>query len=166
MSPEEAKITAKFLATVVEQEYKTTLTVFEAVPDGKLDYRPDPVTRSGLDLVRHIAIEDPWFLSAVIGGEFGPFPEQGDDCGVANGADAAQYYREKMPALIGKIEGLSGEQLTKVLDLLGMIQLPAIVFLSMMIRHSVHHRGQLTSYLRAMGGTMPSIYGPTADTPM
>jgi uncharacterized damage-inducible protein DinB len=34
----------------------------------------------------------------------------------------------------------------------------------MMLRHSAHHRGQLSAYLRAMGGKVPSIYGPSADT--
>ena len=29
---------------------------------------------------------------------------------------------------------------------------------------AIHHRGQLTAYLRPMGGTVPSVYGPTADT--
>ena len=29
----------------------------------------------------------------------------------------------------------------------------------------IHHRGQLSTYLRAMGGKVPSIYGPSADTP-
>jgi hypothetical protein len=32
------------------------------------------------------------------------------------------------------------------------------------IKHSVHHRGQLSTYLRAMGGKVPGIYGPSADT--
>jgi uncharacterized damage-inducible protein DinB len=36
----------------------------------------------------------------------------------------------------------------------------------MAVRHSVHHRGQLATYLRPMGGSVPSIYGPSADTPM
>jgi uncharacterized damage-inducible protein DinB len=27
----------------------------------------------------------------------------------------------------------------------------------------IHHRGQITTYLRAMGSTVPSIYGPSAD---
>lgn len=30
----------------------------------------------------------------------------------------------------------------------------------------IHHRGQLTTYLRAMGSTVPQIYGPSADEPM
>lgn len=30
---------------------------------------------------------------------------------------------------------------------------------------AVHHRGQLSTYLRPMGGKVPSIYGPSADDP-
>ena len=29
----------------------------------------------------------------------------------------------------------------------------------------VHHRGQLSTYIRPMGGKVPSIYGPSADDP-
>jgi uncharacterized damage-inducible protein DinB len=49
-------------------------------------------------------------------------------------------------------------------DLFGMIQLPAIQFLSLVLRHSGRHRGQLSAYLRAMGGQVPAIHGPSADT--
>ena len=31
---------------------------------------------------------------------------------------------------------------------------------------TIHHRGQLTTYIRPMGGKNPSVYGPTADNPM
>jgi uncharacterized damage-inducible protein DinB len=30
---------------------------------------------------------------------------------------------------------------------------------------AVHHRGQLTTYIRPMGGKVPSVYGPSADSP-
>ena len=45
-----------------------------------------------------------------------------------------------------------------------MIQAPGVNFLAMTVKHSVHHRGQLSTYLRAMGGQVPGIYGPSADT--
>ena len=45
-----------------------------------------------------------------------------------------------------------------------MIQAPGVNFLAMVIKHSVHHRGQLSTYLRPMGGKVPGIYGPSADT--
>jgi uncharacterized damage-inducible protein DinB len=64
------------------------------------------------------------------------------------------------------VSALPGEKLLPVLDLLGMVQMPAINFVALTLKHSVHHRGQLSSYLRAMGGKIPPIYGPTADTPV
>jgi uncharacterized damage-inducible protein DinB len=50
-------------------------------------------------------------------------------------------------------------------DMFGM-QMPALQFLSLALRHSVHHRGQLSAYLRSAGSKVPAIYGPSADTPM
>jgi uncharacterized damage-inducible protein DinB len=45
-----------------------------------------------------------------------------------------------------------------------MIKVLGINFLAMAVKHSVHHRGQLSAYLRPMGGKVPGIYGPSADT--
>ena len=59
---------------------------------------------------------------------------------------------------------MSGEQLASFIDLLGLIKAPGVNFLATAIKHSVHHRGQLSTYLRAMGGKVPGIYGPSADT--
>jgi uncharacterized damage-inducible protein DinB len=79
-------------------------------------------------------------------------------------ADAVVRYKARIPAALARLRGLSGEKLTNVIDLLGLMQAPGIVFLSMAVKHSVHHRGQLSTYLRAMGGQVPGIYGPSADT--
>jgi len=85
---------------------------------------------------------------------------------VASGprADAIARYKERIPAGINRLRAMSGEQLCGQIDLLGMLQMPGIGFLSLMVKHSVHHRGQLSTYLRAMGGKVPGIYGPSADT--
>lgn len=42
---------------------------------------------------------------------------------------------------------------------------PAGQFLWFILFDAIHHRGQLSAYLRPMGGTVPSIYGPSADSP-
>jgi uncharacterized damage-inducible protein DinB len=39
------------------------------------------------------------------------------------------------------------------------MQVPAVTLLQLTIKHSVHHRGQLSTYLRPMGGSVPKIYG-------
>jgi uncharacterized damage-inducible protein DinB len=44
-----------------------------------------------------------------------------------------------------------------------MFQSPAVVFLQIALNHSIHHRGQLSVYLRPMGSKVPSIYGESYD---
>ena len=164
MRPEEAKLVADFLLSNIEAEIPATVGVFGAVPPNQLEYRPDALSKSALGLLRHIALEDEWFLNSVADGQFTPPPDDSDACGIATPQDAVARYQQRMPAAIAKVRGLSGEQLVKDVDLLGMIRMPAVQFLSLMMRHSAHHRGQLSAYLRPMGAKVPSIYGPTADT--
>jgi len=164
MSPQEAKTVGNFLIADFENEMQTTLRVIQAVPNGHLDYQPDAKAKTGLGLVRHITLEDEWLLTCIANGEFTPPPDDSDACGIMTPADAAARYESNVPAALDRVRAMSGEQLTKIIDLLGMLQMPALNFLSMSVKHSVHHRGQLSAYLRAMGGKVPGIYGPSADT--
>ena len=164
MGPEKAKTVADFLIGDFENEMQTTLHVIEAVPNDHLDYRPDAKSKTGLGLVRHITLEDEWLLNCIANGEFTPPPDDSDACGIMSPADAVARYKEKVPVALDRVRAMSGEKLAQVIDLLGMIQAPGVNFLAMAIKHSVHHRGQLSSYLRAMGGKVPGIYGPSADT--
>jgi uncharacterized damage-inducible protein DinB len=77
--------------------------------------------------------------------------------------DAVGFYNERIPRAIGRVRALSPDALVRPIDFFGNM-LPAVVILSIMVRHSVHHRGQLSTYLRPMGGKVPPIYGPSADT--
>jgi uncharacterized damage-inducible protein DinB len=81
-----------------------------------------------------------------------------------NSADAVSRYKEKVPAALDRVRAMSGEKLSNIIDLFGMVKASGVNFLAMTIKHSVHHRGQLSTYLRPMGGKVPGIYGPTADT--
>lgn len=164
MDSKEAKTVADFLLADFENEIQTTLRVIEAVPHDHLDYRPDSKSRTGLGLVRHITLEDEWLLNCIANGEFTPPPDESDACGIMNPDEAVARYKEKVRAALDRVRAMSGEQLTKVIDLFGMMQAPGVTFLAMTIKHSVHHRGQLSTYLRPMGGSVPGIYGPSADT--
>ena len=81
-----------------------------------------------------------------------------------NPADAVARYKEKVPAVLDRVRAMSGEKLVNVIDMFGVIKAPGVDSLAIATKHSVHHRGQLSSYLRPMGGKVPGIYGPTADT--
>jgi uncharacterized damage-inducible protein DinB len=163
MGVAEAKTIANFLVADFEQEIPTTLRVLEAVPEGNLGYRPDTKGKTGLGLVRHLALEDAWFLNCLANGVFTPPPDDSDACGIMTPADGAARYKADVTAALDRVRAMSSETLSATVDLLGMVQAPAVNLLAMGLKHSVHHRGQLSSYLRAMGGTMPGIYGPTAD---
>ena len=164
MGAKEAKTVADFLISDFENEMQTTLRVIEAVPNTHLDYRPESKSKTGLGLVRHITLEDEWLLNSIANGEFTPPPDDSDACGIMNPADAVSRYKEKVPAALDRVRAMSGEKLADIIDLFGMIKAPGVNFLAMAIKHSVHHRGQLSTYLRPMGGKVPGIYGPSADT--
>ncbi|MEZ5362606.1 MAG: DinB family protein [Bryobacterales bacterium] len=166
MTPEEAKTIAAFLAADYEQEMQTTANVLSAVPTDHLDYQPDAKSKTGLGLVRHITLEDEWLLSSIANGEFTPPPDDSDACGIMTPAEAVAQYKDRVHAALDRVKAMSGDQLVSVIDFFGMMQMPAVAYLSLAMKHSVHHRGQLSSYLRAMGGKVPSIYGPSADVPM
>ena len=164
MNSSQTKTIADFLITDFESEMQTTLRVLNAVPNDGLDYQPDAKSKTGLGLVRHITLEDEWLLNSIADGAFAPPPDDSDACGVMNSADAVARYKTRVPAALDRVRAMSGEQLANVIDLFGMVQAPGVNFLAMTIKHSVHHRGQLSAYLRAMGGNVPGIYGPSADT--
>ncbi|HZM88351.1 MAG TPA: DinB family protein [Blastocatellia bacterium] len=164
MDSKEAKTVADFLIADFENEMQTTVRVIEAVPNNNLDYRPNSKSKTGLGLVRHITLEDEWLLNCIANGEFTSPPDDSDSCGIMNPADAVARYKEKVPAALDRVRAVPGEKLAEVIDLLGMIQMPAVNFVALTLKHSVHHRGQLSTYLRPMGGKVPGIYGPTADT--
>lgn len=163
MKAEDARTIAHFLAATFEAEMPATHAVMAALPDG-CRYRPDEKSKTAFDLVRHIAIEDEWLLSAVTDGQFGPPKDESDACGLMTCAEAIAHHKRTVSAQLARIREMSGEDLVRSVDMFGAFQMPAVQFLSLAIRHSVHHRGQLSAYLRAAGGKVPSIYGPSADT--
>jgi uncharacterized damage-inducible protein DinB len=164
MNPAEAKAIANFLLAEMANEASATTRVFGAVPSGRLDYRPDGNSKTALGLLRHITLEDEWLLTSIANGKFVPPPDDSDACGIMTPQNAIARYNERIPPAIKRVSALSGEDLVRNLDMLGFMQMPAINFLCLAVKHSVHHRGQLSSYLRAMGGKVPGIYGPSADT--
>ena len=147
----------------VEREHATTRKVIEAIPLDKGDYRPDQVSKSALELAWHIAASEKRFLNGIVDGgfDFSPMPRPDS---VRNSADIARWYEEMYQAVLGRLKKMTPEQLAKVLDFRGMFQMPAVVFFQTTLIHSIHHRGQLSTYLRPMGGKVPAIYGESYDS--
>jgi uncharacterized damage-inducible protein DinB len=62
------------------------------------------------------------------------------------------------------VRSLADAKLAEEIDFFGMMKLPAVFLIGLMEKHSIHHRGQLSAYLRPMGCKVPGIYGPSGDT--
>jgi uncharacterized damage-inducible protein DinB len=145
----------------VKSESQLTKKVIEAVPEGKAEYRPDPVSKSAMELVKHIAAADIRFADTVITGQFNTgavLPPE-----LKTPAEIAAWYSENYAQRLEALSKLTSEQLMKIVDFRGMFQRPAVMFLMIGAHHSIHHRGQLSSYLRCMGAKVPSIYGESYD---
>src|SRR5215471_13671893 len=139
MSSQDSKTVADFLIADFENEMQTTMRVMEGASDGRLDYQPDAKSRTGLGLVRHITLEDEWLLNCIANGEFTNPPDDSDACGIMKPGDAVARYKEGVPAALARVRAMSGEKLTAVIDMFGVIKMPGINFLALAIKHSVHH---------------------------
>jgi uncharacterized damage-inducible protein DinB len=151
------------LLRVLKSESRTTKSVIAAVPDRNLDYRPDPRSKTANELLRHIAAADNFFLKSVIDGVFVPgsvtIPEA-----VTDPAAVAEWYEQTYANNLAALSDLPSENLVKVLDFRGLFRAPAYTFIQSGLAHTIHHRGQLSTYLRPMGSKVPAIYGESYDS--
>jgi uncharacterized damage-inducible protein DinB len=164
MTPDQAKFLLHdvYMGTL-KNESRTTKTILEAVPPNKLDYKPDPASRSAIELTRHIAAADNRFVETVINGVFDTHPAMIPE-NVKTPAEIASWYEERYAKNFQALGKVSGEQLVKIVDFRGMFQWPAVKFALFGLHHTIHHRGQLASYLRCMGAKVPAIYGESYDS--
>jgi uncharacterized damage-inducible protein DinB len=163
LTPEQGLFLIQLTLPTLKNEQQTTKRVIEAMPKDKGDYRPDPNAKSALELAWHIASAQNFFLSSIVAGVFdfsgGPRPDS-----VRDSSDIAAWYDQSFAKNLAALSEANGEQLVKIMDFRGMFQLPAVAFLQFHINHEIHHRGQLSTYLRPMGGKVPAIYGESYDS--
>ena len=147
----------------LKNEHRLTKSVIEAIPLDKGDYRPDEISKSALDLAWHIAATEMRFMEVVPAGEFDFTPRPRPDS-IKNSADLAAWYTDNFEPHFEKLTKVTNAQLLKIVDFRGIFQLPAVMYLNFALHHSVHHRGQLSMYLRPMGAKVPAIYGESYDS--
>ena len=73
------------------------------------------------------------------------------------------FYKKTFPEKLAALRALPAEKSTETLDFFGVMKMSRAQFIGFANNHSIHHRGQLAAYLRAMGSKVPNIYGPSAD---
>ena len=147
----------------LKNEHRVTKSVIAAIPLDKGGYRPDEISKSALDLAWHIVAAELRFMALVPAGEFDPSPNTQPDS-IKNSADLTTWYADNFERAFDNLTKLSSEQLLKIVDFRGVFQLPAVMYLNFLLNHSIHHRGQLSMYLRPMGAKVPAIYGESYDS--
>ena len=163
LTPETAKGALHMALAAIKKEHGTTRAVLAAIPDNGGDYKPEPAARTALEIAWHIVASEHRFYSSVTKGFFDVTPNPKPDS-LKTGAEIAKYYDELLPKDYAALAELSGEHVAKEMDFRGMFQMPAVAFLDLGLRHSIHHRGQLSVYLRPAGGKVPAIYGESYDS--
>ena len=143
-------------------ETPTTRRVLAAVPDAQLDFKLGDKGRTMRDLMWHLVSSEHWFGDSILNANF---PMGGDPPAPATVAEMLAHYDKNVPPMAEKLAGLSGEHLAKPVSFFNVFNLPNVLYMDFWIKHTVHHRGQLSSYLRAVNAHVPSIYGGSADEP-
>jgi uncharacterized damage-inducible protein DinB len=149
-----------------EREFQTTLRVLEAYPEDQLDLKPAEKSMSARELI--------WLLSigkrvtkGLLAGKFGmgeappPVPK--------TKAELIEAFKQAQAAQIAAVSGIDEATFHAP------IEIPSGPGTTTRVRRAdalwtfamdgIHHRGQLTVYLRMAGGRVPSIYGPSGDEP-
>jgi uncharacterized damage-inducible protein DinB len=163
LSPEFVVTYRNMMVDGVKREAEITKKVILAVPDAKSDYRPDPNARTAKDLAWHIATSDVHFAESVANLKFdrpGKPPEM-----PATMAEIVAWYDQNLQRALSRLEKMSAEQLLTPINFVNIFNFPAVLYLSFLNNHTIHHRGELATYLRPMGSKVPSIYGGSFDEP-
>ena len=141
------------------KESKTTSKVLSRIPDGS-DYRPDPKSRTARDIAWQIFNEEKMIIDALEKGsaEWAPAPAP------ATMKELCETYDRQSTDIVRRLQALPAERWNGTLQFFGG-QRPASPMAWSFLFDIVHHRGQITTYLRPMGSTVPQIYGPSGDEP-
>jgi uncharacterized damage-inducible protein DinB len=145
------------------KESATTQRVIAAVPEDKKHYKPHPDSRSAWQLAVHLTVSQVWFLNGVADRNFASSGEEQEPAPTIAGL--VQWREAEIKKAAEKIRAMSPEQLTTPTDFFGILKLPVVLYLEFDQDHCIHHRGQLTVYLRPMGAKVPDIYGGSFDEP-
>jgi len=158
-TPESVMFLRDFLVARIREEHACTDRVFAELKDG--NWHPDPKARGALEIASHLATSERWFLRSLGKRKF---EDEGERPALASVPQIIAHYNIGLEGDFAAISALTGEQLLEPTEFFGMT-LPLYALINFAHVHTIHHRAQLSTYLRPLGGKVPDIYGGSADTP-
>jgi uncharacterized damage-inducible protein DinB len=141
------------------KESRTTRNVISRIPESS-NYRPDPRSRTAMEIAWQIVGEEKMIIEALETGNVewapGPLP--------ATMQEVLEAYERQSAQLTNRWNALPAEKWNGTIGFFGQQRSASEMAWSFLF-DIVHHRGQISTYLRPMGSTVPQIYGPSGDEP-
>jgi uncharacterized damage-inducible protein DinB len=141
------------------KEAETTSKVLSRIPEGS-EYRPDPKSRTAREIAWQIVAEEKMIIDALESGgaDWAPGPVP------ATMKEVCDVYDRQSAEIARRWKALPASRWEGTLEFFG-TRRPASPMAWSFLFDIVHHRGQISTYLRPMGSTVPQIYGPSGDEP-
>lgn len=143
-----------------EQEHAKTIKAIGALPPGQTDYKPHEKSMSAKELAWHVATAEAGLINYMIAGQFDRGPAV-----PATFQEIIAWSDQTHKDTVSRVSAMSDQALTETIDFFGR-SMPRMGIINFMLAHEIHHRGQLSVYIRLAGGKVPAIYGGSADEPM
>lgn len=155
----------------VQQEMAQTRKTLARVPDDKFDFKPHEKSMTMGALALHIAMMADWGADTLVNDNFDVAPVGGPAYEMPKAENTAAVLALFDKAVTRFKENLAKTENDAMMKTWSLLQggtplftMPrAAVIRGMILNHLVHHRGQLTVYLRMCNVPVPALYGPSAD---
>jgi uncharacterized damage-inducible protein DinB len=160
----------ELLLAEYDREVARSRKALEQIPDGKNDWKPHDRSMQFGYLVEMVATIPTWIAMTINRDELDIAPKDGSQMKREKLNTRDDYLRAHAKASAdgrAALHGASDEHLLKRWRLLAggnvVMEMSRHDMVSDTLNHLVHHRGQMTVYLRLMGAKVPALYGPSAD---
>ena len=154
-----------FFKACWNNEKLATVAMIEALPSDRLVYQPHPVNRTAREIVSHLLSHMVDFKTIL---QFNTCDETlaFDFMDSAMAAYQMDIFWKEVTDILNKtsIEAWENETVELLIDGKTFVTLPRSSMMWFFFFDVIHHRGQLSAYVRAMGGKNPVVYGYTADS--
>ena len=145
------------------REMQTTLRVLQAYPESKIDLKPAEKSRTAAELVMILAVEERVLQALMQTGSTDPTLLNFE--APSSMAEIISIWQQAVAANDEALAVMSHGEFERPVDFYGRhISLGQALWYELF--DHIHHRGQISVYMRLAGAKLPSIYGPTADEPM
>ena len=152
-----------------EREHETTLRVLRAYPPERMELQPHPRSSTARDLIWTFVMEMGLAEKALTTGFDWSKPPSGMPKAPESLDELVAAFDAAHRKVVQLVRDFPDERLGDTVQFMvapkTLGDIPIMDFLWFLLCDQIHHRGQLSVYLRMADGKVPSIYGPSADEP-